>query len=155
MLLWLKLYKKQTKKTKKDLSSMCPATIHLTQGLLSSLTNKHNQLQTLTSESLGKSFQVLSKGCRIQVGDEGSFSLSTPLSPPGRSWTSPKNSADVERSCSFLTLQPCMNTGQIQRTHCISFVGDVVVSLSSYKLSSQTRQPAAAARGGCVTEGIF
>lgn len=80
---------------------MCPATIHLTQGLLSSLTNKHNQLQTLTSESLGKSFQVLSKGCRIQVADEGSFSLSTPLSPPGRSWTSPKNSADVELFFSY------------------------------------------------------
>lgn len=153
MLLWLKLYKQQTKKTKKDLSSMCPAAIHLTQGLLSSLTNKHNQLQTLTSESLGKSFQVLSKWCRMQVVGEGSFSFSAPFSPPGRSWTVPKNCADVELF--FFMLQPCMNTGQIQRKHCISFVGDVVVSLSSYKLSSQTQQPTAAARESCVKEGIF
>lgn len=81
---------------------MCPATIHLTQGLLSSLTNKHNQLWTLTSESFGKSFQLLLRWGRIQVRGEGSFSLGTPPpSPPGRSWTSPKNSAGMELLFSY------------------------------------------------------
>jgi len=48
-----------------------------------------------------------------------------------------------------------MNRGQIQRQHCISFVGEPVVSVPSSKSSSRRRQLAAAAQECCVTDRVF
>lgn len=132
---------------------MCLATIHLTQGLLSSLTNKHHQLQTLTPASFVKSFQLLIKWGRVQVTGEESLTPRPPCHLQEDLGPGPR--AGLVLDCSLLMPQSCMNRGQIQRQHCISSIRKVVASLSSSKSSSQHRKIAAAAQKCCVMDTIF